>query len=193
MEILKNDFESGAFEQFPCCDAIAFQNGLEGFGDFLLYFVELRSELDRRFRDFADIRDDLNMFSQPFSIDCQSLACNSNIKLQLIQLQNDPKMKAVRETGVDFWKRVPMERYPLLRNFAIKMYSMFGSTYICESTFSLMKSIKSKERSSIKHLSLKNQLRVATTSIAIDFEKLAETKFDSKETLLSETSDSDTS
>jgi len=37
------------------------------------------------------------------------------------------------ETVEGFWKLVRKNRYPQVKEFALKMYSMFGSTYVCES------------------------------------------------------------
>jgi len=36
--------------------------------------------------------------------------------------------------------------FPKLKDFARKMHSMFGNTYVCKSTFSTTKQIKSKNR-----------------------------------------------
>uniref|UniRef100_A0A3Q1CL92 HAT C-terminal dimerisation domain-containing protein n=1 Tax=Amphiprion ocellaris TaxID=80972 RepID=A0A3Q1CL92_AMPOC len=50
------------------------------------------------------------------------------------------------EKEISFWRLLPESRFPLLRDFSLSMASMFGSTYICESSFSTMKHINSKER-----------------------------------------------
>ncbi len=68
---------------------------------------------------------------------------------------------------------------------------MFGSTYLCECTFSLMKAIKSKERSSLGHDLLKGQLRAATSNIKIDFNKLSSDTDESSEMSTSSDDDSD--
>ncbi|KAK0155360.1 hypothetical protein N1851_002317 [Merluccius polli] len=61
--------------------------------------------------------------------------------------QNDLFFQAKRnERGISFWRLLPEARFPLLKDFALSMSSMFGRTYICESSFSTMKHIKSKER-----------------------------------------------
>ena len=45
-----------------------------------------------------------------------------------------------------FWKLVSKDRFPKVKDFALKMHSMFGSTYVCESTFSTMQQVKYKNR-----------------------------------------------
>ena len=46
------------------------------------------------------------------------------------------------ETAESFWKLVSKVEFPKLKDFALKMYSMFGNIYVCES--STMKQVKSK-------------------------------------------------
>ena len=50
------------------------------------------------------------------------------------------------ETAESFWKLVSKDILPKVKNFALKMHSMFGNTHVCESTFSTMKQVKSKNK-----------------------------------------------
>jgi len=52
------------------------------------------------------------------------------------------------------------------------MFSMFGSTYICKSTFFTMKQIKGTSRASLLDAYLPAQLCIATTNIQIDISKI---------------------
>lgn len=54
------------------------------------------------------------------------------------------------------------------------MYSMFGSSYLYESTFSSMKQIKSKERSSLEDSTLISLMGIATSSIQVNLEELVD-------------------
>ncbi|XP_060878224.1 general transcription factor II-I repeat domain-containing protein 2-like [Metopolophium dirhodum] len=95
-----------------------------------------------------------------------------SLQLELCELQTDP-FSSAKEIDVSFWKALPVEKYPILRDFASKMLSMFGTTYICECTFSNMKHIKSKERYRLTDETLGHLLRVSTTEIEVDFTKLS--------------------
>ena len=64
------------------------------------------------------------------------------------------------ETGLDFFKLLPEERYPNLRDLGLTLGSMLGSTYICESSFSNIKFINSKYRCSLSDKSLTQLLRL---------------------------------
>jgi len=77
---------------------------------------------------------------------------------------------STKKIDVCFWKKLPFEKYLLLRNFALKMLSIFGTTYICECTFSYIKHIKSKQRNRLTNYeTLGHLLRVSTYEIEVDF------------------------
>ena len=63
--------------------------------------------------------------------------------------------------------------FPNLRRTAQKMLVLFGSTYVCEQTFSVMNINKSRHRSKLTDQHLKSILRIATTKITPDFDSLA--------------------
>ena len=55
------------------------------------------------------------------------------------------------ENPENFWKFVSKERFPMLKNAALKLFSMSESTYmyICECAFSTMNIVKSKNRNQL--------------------------------------------
>ncbi len=105
------------------------------------FWCILKKELSRRFSDFDEVKEEMDIFYKPWTVDTIQMKRNKELQLELIQLQKDPTLKNSDKNGIDFWKLMSEEKYPKLRNFAMKMHSMFGSTYICECTFSLLKSI----------------------------------------------------
>ena len=66
------------------------------------------------------------------------------------------------------------ENFPHLRRHAQKILVLFGSTYVCEQTFSVMKFNKSRYRSSITDDHLSAVLRISTSDIQPDFNALVE-------------------
>uniref|UniRef100_A0A6P7H1K4 General transcription factor II-I repeat domain-containing protein 2B-like n=1 Tax=Diabrotica virgifera virgifera TaxID=50390 RepID=A0A6P7H1K4_DIAVI len=96
---------------------------------------------------------------------------SAEYQLELCELQSDSFFQAKKNEDIStFWKLVSKDRFPKLRNFALKVYSMFGSMYICESTFSALKHIKSKTRNRIENDSLEACISLTTTSIDIDLQ-----------------------
>jgi hypothetical protein len=63
-----------------------------------------------------------------------------------------------------------------LREIFLKISCLFGSTFICEHAFSLMKTIKSKSRTRLTDSHLESTLKIATTNIKIDIEQLSKEK-----------------
>jgi len=63
---------------------------------------------------------------------------------------NDVKLDN-KQTKEIFWKLASNDRFPKLKDFALKMHLTLGSTCVCESTFSTMKQAKSKYRGRMAH------------------------------------------
>lgn len=76
------------------------------------------------------------------------------------------------KSGIDFFRILSKERYPNLVDFGLKMGSMFGNTYLCESTFSTLKFVKSRYRCSLSDDSLLHLLQLATTGLDVDIPAL---------------------
>jgi len=119
------------------------------------------------------LRKDLILFENPLTaqIENQSL----HLQAELCDLQCDLSLKARLEKGVDFFKILNALHYPSLRNFGLRIFSMFGSTYLCERSFSKMKLIKNDKRSSLSDVSLSSLMRTSSSKISIDIPSLVET------------------
>ncbi|KAI5621053.1 general transcription factor II-I repeat domain-containing protein 2-like [Silurus asotus] len=68
----------------------------------------------------------------------------------------------------NFWHLVKTEKYRSLCTAAIKIASLFGSTYLCESAFSDMNFIKNKHRTHLTDAHLQDSLRVAVSNYTPD-------------------------
>jgi len=62
------------------------------------------------------------------------------------------------------------------KTLAIKLATIFGSTYICEASFSNMMFLKNKYRTRSTDHHLKNTLRISCSPRVPDFKKLAQKK-----------------
>ena len=71
---------------------------------------------------------------------------------------------------------MPMEKYPNVKRAALKILSMFRSTYVCESMFSTLKQVKSKHRSVLTDTHVKELLRLATTEYKPDLKRIVQNK-----------------
>ena len=98
----------------------------------------------------------------------------SDIQVELIDLQSDGVLAEHFKAGslLDFYSSLKEENFPNMRRHAQKMLVLFGSTYICEQTFSMMKFNKSRYRSSLTDEHLSAVLRITTSDIKPDFDAL---------------------
>ncbi|CAI6369553.1 unnamed protein product [Macrosiphum euphorbiae] len=138
----------------------------------------LINEFETRFQDFRKNSQLLAIFATPFSVDI--IAVETKFQVECIELQSDDiqlKEKFNQSSLLDFYKLyLPKETYPVLHDHVLFMFSLFGSTYICERLFSRMKYIKSKNRFTISDKHLESCLRISTTSIDPDIDSLLSQK-----------------
>ncbi|KAK6487797.1 general mRNAion factor II-I repeat domain-containing protein 2B-like, partial [Huso huso] len=99
-------------------------------------------------------------------------------QMQLIELQCDSVLKEKHSTVPfqDFYKYVYLDKYPAIRKHAQRMFSLFGNTYICKQTFSLMKLNKSRLRGSLSDSHLQDVLRLSVSQLRPDVEKIMRSK-----------------
>lgn len=135
------------------------------------------TDFSRRFGDFKSQEKMLKMFATPFSFDAEQAP--ENMQMELIELQCDTELQEKFESHdlLDFYSKFVSEaRFPAVRKNALYVASLFGSTYICEQLFSIMKLVKSKARNKITDEHLENSLRISTSAIKADLDKLAREK-----------------
>ena len=99
--------------------------------------------------------------------------------MELIDLQErtDLKAKYVEMNLGDFCrKRLDQDKFPDLRKFMSSKMALFGSTYLCEQFFSKMGFMKSPYRSVMTDEHLENGLRVVSTSIKVNLNRVVQKK-----------------
>ena len=82
-------------------------------------------------------------------------------------MQEEGGLKGFKRSGVsgiEFWKKVPQEKYPLTKGCAKRLISICGTTYVCESLYTTLKFIKSKYRSELTDEHLSELVRTALTN-----------------------------
>ncbi|KAF7248892.1 PRKC apoptosis WT1 regulator protein, partial [Varanus komodoensis] len=84
------------------------------------------------------IEKEITLFSSPFSVDPDGAP--DHLQLELIELQCDTECRSRHQQLplVNFYHQLDKDRFQEIRTFAEKMLSLFGSTYLCEKTFSVM-------------------------------------------------------
>ncbi|CAH2326306.1 general transcription factor II-I repeat domain-containing 2-like [Pelobates cultripes] len=124
----------------------------------------------QRFQEFNKMNSSFRLFNNPLNTNIANE--EAKYQMELCEIQSDMFLASRVESGVPFFKLLPKDKYPNMRNLGLKMTSMFGSTYICEKAFSDLNYIKSKYRSSISNGTLQQILRLSTTNITVDIDEL---------------------
>lgn len=89
-----------------------------------------------------------------------------------VSSNRDLKVAHREKTLTQFWCNVEKE-YPDLGKQALIELLPFGSTYMCEATFSALTNIKTKKRN---RLDVENSLLVAVSTLSPDLERLMKEK-----------------
>lgn len=94
---------------------------------------------------------------------------------QLVELSCDQTLKKkFREVSLSqFWCHDAISKYLSLATHAIKIILPFSTMYLCESGFSSLVQLKSKQKN---RLDIEHDLRVALSTITPDFETLIRSK-----------------
>ena len=134
----------------------------------------LDNEFGRRFADFQKLSGEFDILSSPFTIDFEKVP--DSLQLELIDLQCDStlKVKFQSESIDKFYASLNKSKFANLRKMAMKLLVLFGSTYICEQTFSTMNIIKTKLRSNLTDVHMDSILRISTSDMQPDFEELVD-------------------
>ncbi len=135
----------------------------------------LKTEFDVRFRELHVHAKEIRLFQNPFVADIdEALPC---YQLESAELQNCDVLKdAFKPNGlIEFYAALPNETYPNIKRHAMKMSTLFGSTYIGEQTFSFMKLMKTL-RSRLTDEHLHQSLRLAVTGMEPDIVHLTTQK-----------------
>lgn len=136
--------------------------------------THLQNEFLNRFTDFKKISLSMEIFQNPFTVDIDDVP--SNLQMNIIDLQSNTTLKtAFRESTdlVQFYGSLSSEHFHELKKFGQQMITMFGSTYLCEQTFSLLNYRKNKNCSRLTDEHLDAILRLSTTKMKSDVKKLA--------------------
>lgn len=149
---------------FSCCQVMLNQVGAKMFPNahFADKLSALRTEFSRCFADFEAQKRNFELLRNPFAVDVENAP--EQIQMELIELQCNGTLKAKYDTaGPSQFIRFISEAMPQIRLHAARTVCMFGSTYLCEKLFSVMKINKTAHRSRLTDEHLQSILRISTT------------------------------
>ena len=101
---------------------------------------------------------------------------SAEYQLEVIDLQCSSELKvSFKESNIlTFFRNLCPNKFGKIKDLSLQLFSMFGSTYLCEQTFSIMNLNKNKLRSNLTDSNLTYILKIATTELEPDIDKLVE-------------------
>ncbi|CAI5655388.1 unnamed protein product [Oreochromis niloticus] len=132
----------------------------------------LKAEFGVRFPQLHVHAKEIRLFQNPFVADIDEAL--PFYQFELAELQNCDVLKDAFKPNslIDFYAALPNDTYPNIKKHAMKMSTLFSSTYICEQTFSRMKLLKTPMRSRLTDEHLDQCLRLAVTRMNPDIQLL---------------------
>lgn len=173
LQLFKNQLENNILHFFPSCQILLEEHGTScNFKNYINIIDSLINQFNTRFTDFETLKNDLILFENPLTVQIETQSLE--FQEELCDLQCDISLKARLEKGVEFFKILDVSRYPRLQNFALRIFSMFGSTYLCECSFSKMKFTKTEKRSCLSDASLSSVMRASSSKMSVDVSSIVE-------------------
>lgn len=147
--------------------------------DFARCLNNLEEEFKTRFADFRQNKILFTLIENPWVIlpDELSVCIPEEIlpqcQMELLDIQSNEVLKRVHvhESLQSFWKKV---HSPNLQSVAKRVFSMFGSTYCCELTFSSLIFVKNKYRNKLTTQHTSQLIKAAVTKLEPNFSKIAD-------------------
>lgn len=175
LNVFKHALEKNNLTHFLSCLKLAEEPNSEKNIDFSCCSSQIQqviNEFNTRFKDIESLKSSVLLYNNPLGASIEDQP--PDLQLELCDLQADIFLITRQEKGPEFFKLLSKEKFPNLRDFGLKMTSMFGSTYICESAFSYMKYIKNPNRSNLTDSTLRHLMRLSTTELAVDISSLVD-------------------
>lgn len=170
LSLFSNDFGQKCLSQF-----IRMQENPPNYDKCTKLVSKLHDSFKTKFADFLKDKANTELYINPFSIGVEDLNCYPpEMQTEIIYLQHHNALKSkykeiistpTSQDYVGFWKFLPVLDFPNLHDFALRYSCRFGSTYVCEQSFSVMNMIKTKYRSKLTDSHLKHLILLASSKV----------------------------
>ncbi|KAJ3593789.1 hypothetical protein NHX12_006123 [Muraenolepis orangiensis] len=165
LKLFKTHLQKGELAHFPSLlKANGQATGATQTARYATLVETLHENFASRFHDLQLKRSQIMFLVDPFNAETDCLKAllvtdEAVAELEMIEPSEEDRLKPVlREGTLEFWKTVPMEKYPNVKRAKLKLLSMFVSTDVCESVFSTLKHVKSKYQSVLTDTHVKELL-----------------------------------
>ena len=173
LDLFATQLSRDNFPHFPVCEQFNQEANLPFPSKFAHDTIStLKLQFRQRFSDLDAHATDVRILQNPFDSDVELL--KPELQMEVIDLQSNDMLKdKYKEVElIEFYKCLPRAQYMHLKNFALGLISVFGTTYLCEKTFSKMKYVKSCYRSALSDEHLESLLVIGTTNFEPQLNKI---------------------
>ena len=173
LDLFRNQLRQGDTAHFELLSS----RNIPDFDKYVTLVEKLQTEFGSRFGDFKAHSKSYSIFARPLDVIVETAP--ADMQLELIEMQSSSNLQAAfKQTSLESFYRhnVPQVTFPRLHRHAVKMISLFASSYMCEQLFSRMKYTKSSCRSALTDEHLQAILRISTTNLAVNFDDIVEDK-----------------
>ncbi|GFR33622.1 general transcription factor II-I repeat domain-containing protein 2 [Trichonephila clavata] len=165
--LFQSQLRSKCFSHFKTCEIFSHTTETEFPIDFAIETLSaLKINFDTRFSDFDAIANQIKIFKNPFDTDIEILAPELRMEMIDLQCSDIIKNKYQNSSLLELYKSLPLTQFDNLHKFASGLFSVFGTTYLCEKTFSKMKYTKNVYRSKLTDEHLISLLIIGTSKIS---------------------------
>ena len=164
--LFQSQLHKKCFTHFKTCEIFSHTTETEFPFDFAIEALSaLKINFDTRFSDFDAIANEIKIFQNPFDTDIETLAPDLQMEIIDLQCSDIIRNKYKNSSLLEFYKSLPLVQFDNLHKFARGLFSVLGTTYLCEKTFSKMKYTKNVYRSTLTDEHLKSLLIIGTSKI----------------------------
>ncbi|UYV82702.1 hypothetical protein LAZ67_22000618 [Cordylochernes scorpioides] len=175
--LFQSQLRSKCFSHFKTCEIFSHTTETEFPIDFAIETLSaLKINFDTRFSDFDAIANQIKIFQNPFDADIETLAPELQMEMIDLQCSDIIKNKYENSSLLEFYKSLPLTQFDNLHKFARGLFSVFGTTNLCEKTFSKMKYTKNVYRSKLTDEHLKSLLIIGTSKISPQLQTIKNSK-----------------
>ncbi|KAE9527235.1 hypothetical protein AGLY_012933 [Aphis glycines] len=147
---------------------------------FVSMLEQLSIEFENRFQDFKSNMTSFRLIENSFLSDENNV--HETVQLELIDLKTNNHLKDLyrditdKNTDLIHFYKTLTDDFPKIKELSMRIFTLFGSTYICEQTFSLMNYVKCSEISCLTNEHLHFLLRIGITHFTSNIERLVKEK-----------------
>nr|CAI5850299.1 unnamed protein product [Callosobruchus analis] len=176
LSLFHNQLLNSEFAHFPICQEKIIINKSVFAKKFAAIVSMLKEEFDSRFLLSGEDKILFKFAENPFSVDANEMP--KALQLELIDLQCSDLHKEKHRDGtlLEFYKCLDKNKFPNIIDTAQQILCLFGSTYICEQTFSVLNLNKNDNRSMLTDAHLNDILRTATSKFVSKYDDLVSKK-----------------